>query len=382
MRGPDEMKVRIGLVVNPVAGLGGRVGLKGTDGADTLELARRLGAAPEAPRRATEALRTLRQLAPAVEVLTYAGAMGAQAVRAAALTPEVVGGTDGAVTTREDTQAAVRELVAARVDLILFAGGDGTARDVLDAVDGGQPVLGIPAGCKMHSAVFATTPAAAGEVAALFATTDPARRIVQQAEVMDIDEDAYRADRLSACLYGYLRVPGERRLMQGAKSARPVSDDAAVDAISAELVSELDDATVYIVGSGTTTRRIFERLGLAKTLLGVDALRGRRVVGRDLNEGELLRLLAGAPRAKIVVSVIGTQGYIFGRGNQQLSPQVLRAVGRDNIIVLATLNKLAGLPRRRLLVDTGDPDTDRMLAGHVSVRTGPRQSAVIRVAAS
>ena len=376
------MKARIGLVVNPVAGMGGRVGLKGTDGPGALEQARRLGARAEASERAAEALRTLVRLVPAVDVITYAGAMGTEAARAAGLDLPGVGSVDGEVTSREDTHAAVRAFVDAGVDLILFAGGDGTARDVLDAVDDRLPVLGIPAGCKMHSAVFATTPTAAGELAARFATSDSARLALRLAEVMDIDEDAYRADRLSARLYGYLRVPAERRLMQGAKSSRPASEDAAVEAIAADLISEIDEATVYVVGPGTTTRPIFERLGLAKTLLGIDALRGRRLAGCDLNERGILDLVAQAPSAKIIVSVIGTQGYIFGRGNQQLSPQVIRLVGRDNIIVLATREKLAGLPTRRLLVDTGDSETNRLLSGYLSVRTGGRQSAVIRVAAS
>ena len=376
------MKARIGLVVNPVAGMGGRVGLKGTDGPGALEQARRLGARPEASERATEALRTLARLVPAVDVLTYPGAMGADAARAAELSLNVVGGVNGEVTSREDTQAAVRAFADAEVDLILFAGGDGTARDVMDAVDDRLPVLGIPAGCKMHSAVFATTPTAAGELAARFATSGSVRLPLRLAEVMDIDEDAYRADRLSARLYGYLRVPVERRLMQGAKSSRPASEDAAVEGIADDLISEIDEDTLYVVGPGTTTRPIFERLGLAKTLLGVDALRGRRLVGRDLNERGILDLIAQAPSAKLVVSVIGTQGYVFGRGNQQLSPQVIRLVGRENIIVLATREKLAGLPTRRLLVDTGDAETNEMLTGYLSVRTARRQSAVIRVAPS
>lgn len=376
------MKARIGLVVNPVAGMGGRVGLKGTDGPGVVEQARRLGARPEASERAAEALRTLARLVPAADVLTYAGAMGAEAARAAELSLQVVGGVDAEVTSREDTCAAVQAFADAEVDLILFAGGDGTARDVMDAIDDRLPVLGIPAGCKMHSAVFATTPTAAGELAARFATSDSARLPLRLAEVMDIDEDAYRADRLSARLYGYLRVPAERRLMQGAKSSRPASEDAAVEGIADDLVSEMDEDTLYVVGPGTTTRPLFERLGLAKTLLGVDALRGRRLVGRDLNEREILDLVAQAPGAKIVVSVIGTQGYVFGRGNQQLSAQVIRLVGRENIIVLATREKLAGLPTRRLLVDTGDAETNQMLTGYLSVRTARRQSAVIRVAAS
>ena len=373
---------RVGLVVNPVAGMGGRVGLKGTDGEEALELARRLGAEPEAPERAALALRALVGAAPAVGVLTCDGTMGAESACRVEVDTEVIGHGADAETSPDDTKAAVRAFVEAGVDLILFAGGDGTARDVLDANAERIAALGIPAGCKMHSAVFATSPASAGEAAARFLSADPARRTVLEAEVMDIDEGAYRADRLSAQLYGYLRVPNERRLMQGAKSARPVSDGAAVDAIADGLISELDDDTLYIVGPGTTTARVFERLGLSKTLLGVDAMRASRLVGRDLNEDELLRLLETSLETKMIVSVIGTQGYVLGRGNQQLSPQVIRRVGRDNLIVLATPQKLVTLPQRRLLVDTGDVETDRMLSGHIPVRTGYRQSAVIGVAVS
>ena len=234
----------------------------------------------------------------------------------------------------------------------------------------------------MHSAAFATSPATAGELAARFLTANSERLTLREAEVMDIDEDAYRADRLSARLYGYLRVPNERRLIQGAKSSRSASDDAAVDAIAGDLISEMDETTLYLAGPGTTTHRIFERLGRAKTLLGVDAIQGSQLVGRDLNEEEILRLIAAASGVKIVISVIGTQGYVLGRGNQQLSPQVIRQVGRDNLIVIATPQKLVTLPQRRLLVDTGDIETDQMLSGFLSVRTGHRQSAVIRVATS
>ncbi len=375
-------KARLGLVVNPVAGMGGRVGLKGTDGGEALELARRLGAEPEAPDRATQALRALVRAVSDVDVLTCERAMGAESGRQAEVETEVIGHEAGAESTPDDTKAAVRAFVEAGVDLILFAGGDGTARDVLDANAERLPALGIPAGCKMHSAVFAISPSSAGEVAARFLTAAPPRRTVFEAEVMDIDESAYRADRLSARLYGYLRVPNERRLMQGAKSGQSLSDGAAADAIADDLIQQLDDDTLYVVGPGTTTARVFERLGLSKTLLGVDAMRGGRLVGRDLNEHELLRLLDVSPATKIVVSVIGTQGYVLGRGNQQLSPSVIRRVGRENLIVLATPQKLVTLPQRRLLVDTGDVKTDQMLSGHISVRTGYRQSAVIGVAAA
>jgi predicted polyphosphate/ATP-dependent NAD kinase len=285
----------------------------------------------------------------------------------------------GARTSGDDTRAAVAMLREAGVDLIVFAGGDGTARDVLDVAGTAVPVLGIPAGVKMHSGVFATTPTHAGDLLGRIYGPRPSIIALRELEVMDVDEQAYREGRVSATLYGYLLVPYERRLIQGPKRGRARSDDAATDAIATQVIEDLDDHTLYLFGGGTTTRRVFERLGIEKTLLGVDALVGRRPVGRDLAEHEILELLDQTESARVVVSVIGSQGYVLGRGNQQLSPAVLRRVGRDGLIVLATPAKLAGLEQQRLLADTGDVELDASLTGYIPVRTGVRTTTVMHL---
>ena len=248
----------------------------------------------------------------------------------------------------------------------------------MEALAPGTVALGIPAGCKMHSAVFATSPSAAGDVAARWATTDPSARRAHDAEVMDIDEDAYRAGVLHARLYGYFRVPDERRLLQSAKTRVP-SDAASVKGIAAELIAEMDERTIFLFGAGTTTRHVFERLGLEKTLMGFDAIQAGRLVGRDLNEREIMLLLSGGDAMRLVVSVIGAQGYVLGRGTQQVSPSILRRLGADNVIVLAGPQKLASLDGV-LRVDTGDEDTDGLFGEYVQVRTGPGRRTLMRVA--
>src|SRR5690606_10670458 len=178
----------IGLIVNPVAGMGGRVGLKGTDGAAALEEARRRGALPASQERVMKALLRLAASCPAPVVLTAAGPLGEEAARRAGLTLRRVHTPASVASSADDTRAAARAMLAANVDLLLFAGGDGTARDILDVVQDRIPLLGIPAGVKMVSAVFGTTPGNVGTLAARFLTGDPAVR-VRDAEVMDIDED-------------------------------------------------------------------------------------------------------------------------------------------------------------------------------------------------
>ena len=368
--------MKLGLIVNPIAGMGGSVGLKGTDGRKVIRQARTLGAVPRAPARATATLEELVRVGAEFELLTCAGAMGEASALACHLTPTVVYRPASIETTAQDTRRAAREMRKLAVDLILFAGGDGTARDVHEAVGGDVPALGIPAGVKIHSAVFAVSPRAAGDLLAGFLRG----RIgtMREAEVMDVDEAAYRRGQLATRLFGYLRVPYDPQLVQGAK-VRSRSDDTAAEELARSVVARMDRETLYVVGPGTTTRRIMTLMGLESTLLGVDVILDGQVLALDVAERDLLRLVRDHPRARIIVTPIGGQGFLFGRGNQQISGRVVRAVGIQNVIVVATPGKLASLGGRPFLVDTDDEELNRTLAGFIAVTTGDRQEAIYAV---
>ena len=368
---------RIGLVVNPIAGLGGRVALKGSDGAAVQHQALALGAVPEAGDRARRALEALGRVRPNVQLLTAPGAMGASAAAAAGLAFATVGEIAAGATTAEDTRRIARAIRDAGVDLLLFAGGDGTARDIHDAIGHTVPVLGIPAGVKVYSAVFAVNPSRAGELAAAVLTSAVA---LADREVLDLDEDAYRAGRVSPALHGYLRVPYRRESVQGGKEPAPLGDQSAADAIARDLVWRLRPDQLCILGPGTTTRAIARRLGVDKTLAGVDLIRGSALVIADATEHQLATA-AAAERTWVVVTPIGGQGFLFGRGIPQIGPAVLRHVRREDILVVATTAKLAALHGQPLLVDTGDAAVDASLAGYLPVITGYRESTPYRIAA-
>lgn len=380
---PKESQVRsggvppnkkLGVIVNPIAGMGGKVGLKGTD--NVLEQAIQLGAVPTSPNRAIEALKRLSSIREFIELYTYPEEMGEQEAKACGFDPVILGSITSGKTTAMDTKNAARDMVEVQIDLILFVGGDGTARDIYEAVTDKIPVLGIPAGVKIHSGVYAINPRSAGDLAALYLQGKYTG--LQAAEVMDIDEEAFRANRVSAQLYGYLNIPFERSLVQGSKAGSTVSEELAIESIASEIIGSLQDDYLYIVGPGTTTKPIFTQLGLTKTLLGVDVLYNREVIAIDVNESELLTLIAGK-KAKIIVTVIGGQGFIIGRGSQQISPEVIKKVGRENIIVIATETKLASLHGRPLLVDSGDEVVDTMLSGYIRVTTGYGRSGIYKV---
>lgn len=371
-------KRKLGFIVNPIAGMGGRVGLKGTDGQEIIEKAIELGAKPVSPSRATAALERVAQIKDDIELVTYPFEMGEDEARQCGLNPAVTGSITKGKTTATDTKNAAREMHKLKVDLILFAGGDGTARDIYEAVGLKVPALGIPAGVKIHSGVFAINPKKAGELAVKFLQGEAELR---EAEVMDIDEEAFRKGRVSARLYGYLLVPFERRLLQDVKSGSPTIPDEKrnQEAIAEHVVENMDD-NYYVLGSGTTVKAIADKLGIKKTLLGVDVINKGKIVAIDVNEEQLLKIIEGK-KVKIIVSPIGGQGFIFGRGNQQISPEVIRKVGRDNIIVIATKNKLSSIGLGRpLLVDTGDDKVDKTLSGYMRVITGYNEEAVVKVA--
>src|SRR5260221_229976 len=204
------------------------------------------------------------------------GTMRPTARPAATSVPPGNGG--GLVTAASDTTSAAEALVRLNVDVILFAGGDGTARDILAAVGDRIPMLGIPSGVKMHSAVFAVSPEAAGQLAALIAGDAGGRIAWREAEVMDVDEAALRAGHLSAALFGYARAPVERHLVQGPK-ATGLADEAAIEGVTAEIAGGMEPGTLYLLGPGSSAKRILRHLGLEGTLLGVDAVRDGKILG-------------------------------------------------------------------------------------------------------
>ena len=369
----------MGLIVNPVAGLGGRVGLKGSDGAEIQKKALALGAEPRAESRAIEALERLKGM-EGLKILTYPGEMGEEAARACSFEPEVIGSITSGQTTAQDTHDAASEMLRQGVDLLLFAGGDGTARDIYNAVGTNLPVLGIPAGVKIHSAVYATHPRSAGQLAALYLQGKVSG--LREVEVMDIDEEAFRQNVLSVRLYGYLKIPFRSNLVQSQKMPS-TGEASALAAIAEDIVTKMEKDVLYIIGPGTTTRAIAEEMGLGKTLLGVDVVLNGEMVARDASESQVLALLdeQGGGKARIVVTPIGGQGYLFGRGNQQISPRVIERVGKEHIVVVSTPDKLHALGTQPLLVDSGDRALDETLAGYVLVVTGYNERAVRKVSA-
>ncbi len=364
----------LGFVVNPVAGMGGAVGLKGTDGQEVLERALALGAQPVAPDRADTFLRELEPVRERVRLLVGAGKMGEVEATRRGFIVEVVGEAKG-TTVPQDTKDAAVKMAGRGVDLLVFCGGDGTARDVLDAVGMGVPVLGVPTGVKMHSAVFAVDPRAAARMVMRFLWDGLP---LKEAEVMDVDEDAFRRGRVSAKLYGYVLSPYEPVLIQRSKVASVMTEGELRNqaALAVYVIEEMVPDVVYVVGPGTTTRTIGDLLDEKKTLLGVDLFYNKKIIVKDANEKRILEEIQGKP-AKILVTPIGGQGFIFGRGNQQISSKVIRQVGRENVIVIATRNKLGGL--KGLRVDTGDPVLDDEFRGYIKVIADYREEHVVKI---
>ena len=364
----------LGFIVNPIAGMGGAVGLKGTDGRDTLEKALLAGAQPVAPIRAELFLRELEPMKERIRLVTGAGNMGEVVAKKVGWTPEVVGNASEE-TTPQDTKETATKMKLLDIDLLVFCGGDGTTRDVLDVVGTKVPVLGVPTGVKMHSGVFAVDARAAASMVRRFLSDALPLR---EAEVMDVDEEAFRLGQVSAKLYGYVVTPYEPVLIQGSKVASVMTDEELRNqaALAIYFIEEMKREVIYVVGPGTTTRTIGDLLEEKKTLLGVDLFCNKKIIAKDVTETRILEAIRGKA-TKIVVTPIGGQGFIFGRGNQQISSKVIRLVGRENIVVIATKHKLRGL--KGLRVDTGDPELDDELRGYLKVVTDYREEHVIKV---
>lgn len=389
--GPDsqlaevDRRRRVGLVVNPIAGMGGRVGLKGTDA--VVDRAVALGAEPSAHFRARRTLVVLRQLltsgAHPVEIvwLTCAGPMGSDHLAGAGFDDVTILWEPGPTTSAADTERAAARFIEAGAELIVFCGGDGTARDVVSVTGDAVPILGIPAGVKMFSGVFGVSP---DHTARILFDHLAGRLELAEVDILDIDEERYRHGELAIRLYATARTPFEPSLTQTAKAlVTDVGESDVRQDIANDLIERMDAerGTLFLLGPGSTVAAVARRLAIDKTLLGVDAVVDRRRIGADLGERDVLELLDAHRRSVMVLSPIGAQGFVLGRGNQQLSPDVVRRIGPANLIVIATPAKLRRTPVLRF--DTGDRDLDAQLGGkgYRAVVTGYHVSRLVKVAA-
>lgn len=375
-----KRQFKLGLIVNPYSGIGGALALKGSDGKAIREQALSKGAEKLSGKKMSTALQAIIPLAEEFTVYTASGEMGEDIVANLALDYKVVYQYQASQTESSDTQAAVIQLMAEQVDLIVFSGGDGTARNICEVVGSRCPVIGVPAGCKIHSGVYAITPKAAGKVLAKVIKGELLS--LMQAEVKDIDETQFRAGRVIAQHYGEMLVPEELSYIQAVKMGGKESDELVLADIAAHVIEIMEDDpdTHFIMGSGSTVDSIMQELGLQNTLLGVDLVRNKELIGRDLDAQSLLDL-CDSGTVKILLTLIGGQGHILGRGNQQLSPQLIRRVGKQNLLLVATKAKLQGLNGRPLISDSGDSELDDMLVGPIPVITGFHDLALYSIGA-
>ena len=360
---------KLGLIINPYAGIGGALALKGSDGKEIREKALASGAQKKANQKTQLALNELEDLKDSIEIYCAAGEMGQQIAQEMGFNHQIVYQPACEQTEPEDTIAVAKVLLDKQVDFILFAGGDGTARNICDVVEDVVPVLGVPAGCKIHSGVYAVTPTSAGRVVRMLATGEMVS--VATAEVKDIDEQAFRNGRVLAKHYGEMQVPTELRYVQAVKMGGKESEELVLADIAAHVIEDMEDNpdTLFVMGSGSTVAEVMAELGLENTLLGVDLVKDQQLIASDLTASALNEALAGNS-ARLVITLIGGQGHVFGRGNQQLSPEVIKQVGRQNITVVATKQKLKALQGRPLIVDTSDRELDKALSGTIPVLTG------------
>jgi predicted polyphosphate/ATP-dependent NAD kinase len=374
------MKImKIGFIVNPIAGMGGRVGLKGTDG--VLKEAIAKGAKPIAPKRAVEFLQKLKEnlMEITIEVLTCPSIMGEKEAKDASFPVHVLPMKIGKETSAEDTKTAVKLLIKAKVKLIVFVGGDGTAKDILDATQsyGEVPVLGVPSGVKMYSGIFAVNPSDAVNVVLTFAGNQAE---IAEFEIMDADEKVIRSDTFAVKLHGFLKGLFVPMRIQGSKQISPETVDEKENqtAIARYIIEEMRPEATYMLGPGTTVKRIAELLGVEKTVLGVDIYKKGKVI-LDVDERRIFEEVEDWQNTWIILSPIGHQGILLGRGNQQISPEIIKRVGKQHIIVAATKSKLQSIEGNVLRVDTGDAEVDNMLKGYIKVVTDYREWRLMQV---
>ncbi|TFF85967.1 MAG: ATP-NAD kinase [Promethearchaeota archaeon] len=362
----ESNKFNLGLIVNPISGMGGSVGLKGTDGREILEKAISLGAEPNALNRTKELLEQLKSVRSKLHFITCPKYMGEFALEEYNFPYNVLEDpifeNYGEVydTTQKHTKRAAEILKNIEdLKLIIFVGGDGTARDIQNVIGTTIPSVGVPAGVKIYSSVFAMNPLVASNLILRFLWDEIP---LKQAEVLDIDEEKFRDGKLVSQLHGYLLVPYAPDFSQCSKMGSPESDLDNQERIAKRIVENLEEDTNYLIGPGTTTKAITDMLNQEKSILGVDLLRNKEIIAKDLNEEEILKII-DEDKTKIIISPIGRQGFILGRGNLQLSPAVITKVGIQNIIIISTKYKLHTIPNQNLRTDIRDLELDDKIRG-------------------
>ncbi|MEP4889377.1 MAG: ATP-NAD kinase family protein [Aliiglaciecola sp.] len=370
---------KLGLIINPYAGIGGALALKGSDGPEIRAKALAMGAEKRANGKTKLALEELLPHKDNLTIFTASGEMGEDLCRSMGFETQVVYTPVEQQTEASDSQQAAECLLDFDVDLILFAGGDGTARNIFDIVADKVAVLGVPAGCKIHSGVYAITPKSAGRVVNMLIQGEIVS--LSEAEVKDIDEVQFRQGKVSARYYGEMRVPTELRYVQAVKMGGKESEELVLTDIAAQVIELMQDfpETVFVMGSGSTVGAIMQELGLDNTLLGVDIVVDQQLIHQDATENDILTFIENKP-CKLVITLIGGQGHILGRGNQQLSPKVVNTIGRENINIVATKSKLQSLQGRPLISDSGDAQLDAQLSGLIPVITGYRDQVLYPIA--
>ena len=371
-------KFRLGILINPVAGIGGPAGLKGSDAPETQRIAKERGVESKVHARVKEVLALLSDEADRIELILPSSQMGEIALPAEHSFSYSIAYSCAQHTTADDTVRAANALCERGLDLLLFAGGDGTARDVFSAIGNTQAVLGIPAGVKMHSGVFAVTPRAVASVVKSLLSASLVSASLH--EVRDIDEKAFSEGRVETRFFGEMLVPDDQLLVQQVKCSG-LSDDALMLEELAAYIAELaDDDSLWILGSGGTLKTIKSHIGVTEpTLLGVDLWHQGECVVKDAHEAQVFEWLGRCAQAKLVLSVIGGQGIVLGRGNQQISPRVIEAVGIDNLMLVSTQKKLHALEGRPLMVDSGSAELDARLSGYHRVLCGYEDVVLYRV---
>ncbi|MFX1554342.1 MAG: ATP-NAD kinase family protein [Promethearchaeota archaeon] len=364
---------KIGLIVNPIAGMGGSVGLKGTDG-NILQEAIRMGATPVSPQRLNELLSQIKRKED-IFFLVAPSIMGEDYIKNKGFNFEIIGEISEH-TSSEDTKNIAKEMINKTIELLVFCGGDGTARDIYDAIGLKKPVVALPAGVKMFSSVFALNPRAAAQIIDKFLEETVE---TQEQEVLDINEDLVREDILESRLYGYLKVPKILSLIQSSKSGSKLGKTVQENKqeIAQFIIENMENDILYLLGPGTTVKTITDNLRLPKTLLGIDAIYNKKNIGKDVNEQGILELLEKYSKVNVIVSPIGGQGFIFGRGNKQFTPKILKRIGKKNIKIIATEQKMRELDCLR--VDTGNIEVDNTLKGFTKVIIGYKEELVLKI---